>query len=114
VDKYRDCVDGFTLANTGNSLSRYRHMQYSATDLERLLERARARRSLPAPDVRRHLRVMARLSQSDVAAYLGVERATVSRWETGSREPRGATLDRYLAVLDALGRDDRESVEGAT
>lgn len=36
-----------------------------------------------SPDTLRNLRTLAGLSQSGLAAYLGVHRVTVTRWETG-------------------------------
>lgn len=36
------------------------------------------------PDTLRSLRTLAGLSQSGLAAYLGVHRVTVTRWETGT------------------------------
>jgi transcriptional regulator with XRE-family HTH domain len=63
-----------------------------------------ARRSLPPPGVCRDLRVDARLTQLEVASVVGVDRASVSRWESGSRRPRGPRRDRYLAVLKTLAR----------
>ena len=70
--------------------------------LDQLLAHSRAKRRLPAPPVRRALRESAGLSQQALASYLEVERATVSRWEGGARTPRGATLERYVEVLDRL------------
>lgn len=63
---------------------------------------ARRRRRLPDPATRRALRVAAGLSQADVAACVGVDRASVSRWETGHRSPRGDTAEAYAALLRDL------------
>ncbi|MDP9270648.1 MAG: helix-turn-helix domain-containing protein [Chloroflexota bacterium] len=72
-----------------------------------LLERSRDRRRLPEPRFRRLLREGARLSLRDVAEALGVERSTVSRWETGRRlAPRDpAMLARYVELLDRLAAE---------
>ena len=72
------------------------------SSIDALLARSRDRRRLPEPAIRKHIRERAQLSQADVAAALGVDRATVSRYESGSRQPRGAHLDAYLQVLDRL------------
>lgn len=62
----------------------------------------RARRRLPSPPVRRAIREGAGVSQLRVAQCLDVTRMTVSRWESGNREPRGAHLVSYVALLDEL------------
>jgi len=67
-----------------------------------LVDTSRARRRLPEPAMRRLLRERARLTQDEIARVAGVDRATISRWETGSREPRGELLTRYLEILDRL------------
>lgn len=61
-----------------------------------------ALRDLPTPDVRQHLRVVAGVTQDDIARELGVHRETVSRWERGERMPRGRLLVEYVAVLRML------------
>ncbi|MCZ7531756.1 MAG: helix-turn-helix domain-containing protein [Acidimicrobiia bacterium] len=63
---------------------------------------ARRRRSLPAPDVRRLLRVEAQLTQDDIAVAVGATRAAVSRWESGEREPRSPWRERYAELLERL------------
>ena len=73
-------------------------------DVDTLLELSNMRRRLPEPAIRRMLRDRAQLSQADVAAAVGVDRATVSRWESGTREPRGDRLTTYVAILDRLAR----------
>jgi DNA-binding transcriptional regulator YiaG len=73
-----------------------------ATNLGRLLSRAQRRRRLPDPDERRRLRERAGLTQEEFAQALGVTRPALARWESGQRTPRGATLDRYLRLLDRL------------
>jgi transcriptional regulator with XRE-family HTH domain len=71
------------------------------TQLESL---ARSRHRLPDPETRQLIRQRARVSQDDLAAALGVSRAAISRWETGSREPAKETVGSYVAALDALLR----------
>ena len=61
-------------------------------------------RSLPSPAVRRALRVAAGLTQADLAAELGVSRAAVARWESGTRVPRGDYRITYAALLRELSR----------
>lgn len=71
-------------------------------DMNALLAVSQTRRRLPEPAMRRLLRQRARLSQAEVAAAAGVARATVSRWESGAREPSGERLAAYVAILDRL------------
>ena len=52
----------------------------------------------------RQLRQLAGLSQSEVAATVGVAQPTVAMWETGQRVPRGMPALRYAAVLERLDR----------
>jgi DNA-binding transcriptional regulator YiaG len=73
--------------------------------LEQLLTKARKHRHgrpLPPPGVRRSLRVGSGLSQAEIAIALRVTRPTVSRWESGKREPRGRHHRDYQHLLDKL------------
>jgi transcriptional regulator with XRE-family HTH domain len=82
-----------------------------ADKLDPILGRGRPKRRLPPPEVRKALRVGAGLTQDDtsdaVAALTGyrVSRPTISRWETGKRDPRGETLIAYLQVLDRIAAE---------
>ena len=70
--------------------------------LDQLLDDVRVRKTLPKPDIRRGLRLLAGLSQGDIARTLGVTCATVSRWESGQREPSGRRGVAYARLLEAL------------
>lgn len=72
--------------------------------LSEALERARRRRELPDARTRRLTRARAGITQIDLARALGVDRATVSRWESGDRNPDGELL---VAYLDALAQMER-------
>ena len=72
-----------------------------ASDLTDLV---RAARHLPAPDLRRAIRIGAGVSQNQVAVVCGVDRATVSRWESGQRFPRGEHLLTYVQLLRDIQR----------
>jgi DNA-binding transcriptional regulator YiaG len=75
----------------------------SATfNLDELLEQVRVQRELPGPAIRRELREAAGLTQRDVAHVVGVDEATVSRWESGARDPRGRRRESYSALLKRL------------
>jgi DNA-binding XRE family transcriptional regulator len=68
-----------------------------------LLERMRLRamaRSGRGSSIRRK----AGLTQADIASELGIHPITVTRWETGAREPRGELAERYGALLRRLER----------
>lgn len=80
------------------------------TAVDELLEQARARRALPPAPVRRFLRQRAGVTQAELAQVLGVERPTVTRYESGAREPRGELRLAYVGVLERLAGED---VEGA-
>jgi transcriptional regulator with XRE-family HTH domain len=73
--------------------------------LDEALERARRRKILPDPVVRRLLRIQAGLTQRDVAKCLGTTVAAVSRYESGQREPRRLILDKYLDVIERLNNE---------
>ena len=72
--------------------------------LDDLIAASNDRLRLPDPAIRRLLRERARVSQSEIAAVANVDRASVSRWESGAREPRGENLENYLEILDRLAR----------
>jgi DNA-binding transcriptional regulator YiaG len=76
-----------------------------ADALARILEKRRAARRLPEPRMRRLLRERAGLSQQDLAQVLGVDRATVSRWESGERDPWPSHVGAYVDALDRLARE---------
>ena len=73
-----------------------------ATRQEELLERVAAVAGLPRPRDRRRIREAAGVSQSDVAAALGVSTMTVNRWERGLIRPRGQKAVEYTKLLEAL------------
>lgn len=50
----------------------------------------------------RTIRCAAGLSQSELAAALGVDDTTVARWEAGERTPRMAVGLRYAELLNEL------------
>ena len=77
--------------------------------LSEILEKRRAKRRLPEPRMRRLMRERAGITQSDLAHVLGVDPATVSRWESGERDPRPAQLGPYVAALDRLAREGLSS-----
>ena len=70
--------------------------------LDALLTRQARLREMPAPPIRRALRLHQGLSQGQLARLLGVDRASVSRYESGERAPRTAVAERYLDILERL------------
>jgi DNA-binding transcriptional regulator YiaG len=71
-------------------------------NVDDLVATVRIRRRLPEPRIRRLVREAAGISQSELAETLGVSTATVCRWESGKRRPRGAALESYVRLLDEL------------
>ncbi|MFI5887650.1 telomere-associated protein Tap [Streptomyces sp. NPDC051554] len=61
-----------------------------------------SRSPLPPPTERKRLRVAHGLTLDEVAAALGVRRATVSGWESGKTEPRPPERDAYARMLKQL------------
>lgn len=51
------------------------------------------------PSPIRAARIAAGMTQQQLADALGVAQQSVTRWETGEREPRVSTLRRIAAVL---------------
>jgi transcriptional regulator with XRE-family HTH domain len=70
--------------------------------IDQLLTEARHRDSLPPAAVRRVLRQRAGLTQRELAGVLGVGRSAVTRYESGTREPRGVVRLAYIDVLERL------------
>lgn len=66
------------------------------------LEKFKMKRTFPPPRTRKYLRQCAGLTQLDIALELGVDRAAVSRYENGEREPRGEVLVKYAKLLEEL------------
>ena len=69
------------------------------------LDRVRMRERLPAPKYRQRVRERSGLSQSALARAIHVDPATISRWESGEREPDDAHLAPYLDALERLARE---------
>jgi DNA-binding transcriptional regulator YiaG len=76
----------------------------NAPSLDDVLRRYRDRH-LPPPDERRRIREALGITQRELAEVLGVERATYTRWELGSRTPRGTDAERYRQLLQRLARE---------
>ncbi|MGW1184126.1 helix-turn-helix domain-containing protein [Streptomyces drozdowiczii] len=60
---------------------------------------ATAASPLPSPKERRRLREAKSLTEEQVAAAVGVTRATVRAWETGRTSPRGRKREAYARLL---------------
>ncbi len=69
---------------------------------ERLIENSRHRRELPSPELRRQIRKLGRVTQAEIAQVLGINRASVSRWESGERTPRGKLAKSYKQLLERI------------
>ena len=74
-----------------------------------LIDEVRAELSLPGPDIARQIREAAGVSQSRLAAALGVHSLTVARWESGARIPHGDLRRAYARLLAELDQATREA-----
>lgn len=74
------------------------------SSIDFLINKAKER-LLPPPEERRRLRTMAGFSQAEIAEVFSVDRATISRWETGKGVPRGEVCEKYGSLLDRLKRE---------
>ena len=63
---------------------------------------ARIADGLPLPEVRRGIRIAAGVSQTTVAAEVGVTAQALSLWESGARRPRPENAARYAEALHLL------------
>ncbi|MGW0672494.1 helix-turn-helix domain-containing protein [Streptomyces sp. NPDC002746] len=70
-----------------------------------------AAQPLPSPKERRRLREAKSLSEEQVAAAMGVTRATVRSWETGRTSPRGRKREAYARLI---GTADTTSTSTST
>jgi transcriptional regulator with XRE-family HTH domain len=52
----------------------------------------------------RRVREQARLSLADLAAFVGVDPVTLSRWERGLARPRRPYAQRWAEIVDDLDR----------
>lgn len=69
-----------------------------------LLIEVRSGSRVPAPGVAKAIRLAAGVSQTRLAAELGVHRVTLARWETGVRTPTGRDRARWGDLLfDLIG-----------
>lgn len=67
-----------------------------------ILDLAEARAALPKPERCRSIRLDAALSLLEVAAELGTNPITVSRWERGERHPSKRYVVAYARLLADL------------
>ncbi|MHB8465046.1 MAG: helix-turn-helix domain-containing protein, partial [Acidimicrobiales bacterium] len=66
-----------------------------------VMNKAKLIKALPPPAERRAIRERAGLTQQDFGDALGVDRATVCRWEAG-RRPERPHLGAYVRLLQRL------------
>jgi transcriptional regulator with XRE-family HTH domain len=70
--------------------------------VSQLIQEVRRSRALPRPALARAIREAAGVSQTRLAAELGVHRMTIARWEAGTRSPRNSQRAAYAKVLAEL------------
>ena len=73
--------------------------------IEDVVEECKRRQALIQPAVAKDIRTRAGLSQEEMGAPIDVTGPCISRWETGSRRPRGPRLAAYAALLAALDQE---------
>lgn len=73
-----------------------------STTAEDLIEEVRTTQRLPRPELARAVRESAGVSQARIANVLGVDRASVARWELGQRRPRGRLAAAYSDLITQL------------
>lgn len=61
----------------------------------------------------RNVRRFKNLTQAEVAAQVGVAAETLSRWESGGREPKGSHLEKWAAALGLTMDELRSDSEPA-
>ena len=67
-----------------------------------LADEVRLMVSLPPAAARAAIRRRARVTRERMAQELAVQPLTITRWENGTREPRGELRLRYARLLDLL------------
>lgn len=72
-----------------------------------------ATQPLPSPKERRRLREAKSLSEEQVAAAVGVTRATVRAWETGRTSPRGRKREAYARLIGTADATSTPPAEAA-
>ena len=70
-----------------------------------VLAEVKYRQLLPVPQMRRAIRKSAGVTQAAVAEVCGVDRASVSRWESGARRPSDSHLVAYMGLLEQLAAE---------
>jgi len=63
---------------------------------------------LPEPRERIRLRKLFAVTQTEVAAHIGVTRQMVNRWERGHSEPSGVNRARYAELLASWARSENK------
>jgi len=93
------------LDHTNYARARWVPMDIARGDtLDHLLDERR-RDALYEPPVGRLLREGVGLSQDELARLLSVDRATISRWESGKRRPRRSHAAAYVDLLKRLSAE---------
>jgi transcriptional regulator with XRE-family HTH domain len=73
-------------------------LEFIVTD--NLLDRLRAKRTLPTPEARRRIRENAGASLRDVASEIGTSPTSIIRWERGASPGQHSAA--YARLLDEL------------
>lgn len=81
-------------------------------ELSEIMLLVEAHKKARSGDAKR-IRQRAGLTMAQVAAVIGVGESTVSRWEGGSRKPRGEHALKWAALLNELERAQAEPTVAA-
>lgn len=82
-------------------------------DFDRIVQLANARKRVRDGKTAREIRIRAGVTEENMAQALGVTQSTISRWEGGSRQPRGDAAIRWAHLLTELERVQADTATAA-
>jgi transcriptional regulator with XRE-family HTH domain len=82
-----------------------RSLSAMSTTVDELIQRGPRRLAPPEAVLCARIRRQPGFIEDDIAEAMVVDRATISRWETGTQEPLARDSDRHAGVLYRLARE---------